>query len=312
MEKDEEVKGAGNFYDFGARIYDSRLGRWLSLDPLMVLFQYESNYCFVSNSTIIYVDMGGLAKYRTNVEIELDKDGNEISRSTLIVFINDQDLIIKEIEVSTSIMGKSTHDTKKNWEFYDVNEVHTTVKKANGEKKTTITEVKGDKRYTSNIKSKGWARTWMKSSKDEINNSKFGLTGIRWTTSQKGTAGQGNSLESGKGFIRSENLDALLGVLDFTKGVASGSQKNLIKPIRSLKDFLNKVSMGNDVVDFTESAIDLVEKISKLPNYDKNGHTCASCPRERHDNLNYIDMDGNVMNGDTGDTLRKSNTKKEE
>lgn len=34
MEKDNEVKGSGNSLDFGARIYDSRLGKWLSTDPL--------------------------------------------------------------------------------------------------------------------------------------------------------------------------------------------------------------------------------------------------------------------------------------
>ena len=35
-ETDNDVKGAGNSLDFGARIYDSRLGRWLSLDHLAI------------------------------------------------------------------------------------------------------------------------------------------------------------------------------------------------------------------------------------------------------------------------------------
>ena len=39
-ENDNEVKGAGNSVDFGARIYDSRLGRWMSVDSLIVQGQY--------------------------------------------------------------------------------------------------------------------------------------------------------------------------------------------------------------------------------------------------------------------------------
>ncbi|UTW66278.1 RHS repeat-associated core domain-containing protein [bacterium SCSIO 12643] len=59
MEKDDEVKGTGNSLDFGARIYDPRVGRWLSLDPLMAKYLGMSPYNFVGNSPIKFVDYDG-------------------------------------------------------------------------------------------------------------------------------------------------------------------------------------------------------------------------------------------------------------
>jgi RHS repeat-associated protein len=59
MEKDDEVKGSGNSYDFGARIYDSRLNRWLSLDPLASKYPSMSPYNFVGNNFANYIDYDG-------------------------------------------------------------------------------------------------------------------------------------------------------------------------------------------------------------------------------------------------------------
>ena len=59
MEKDNEVKGIGNSLDFGARIYDSRLGRWLSMDPLQVKYPALTPYNFVGNSPLRLVDKDG-------------------------------------------------------------------------------------------------------------------------------------------------------------------------------------------------------------------------------------------------------------
>ena len=44
MEKDDEIKGTGNSYDFGARMYDSRLGRWFAIAPLSHMYPNMSDY----------------------------------------------------------------------------------------------------------------------------------------------------------------------------------------------------------------------------------------------------------------------------
>lgn len=59
MEKDDEIKGNGNSYDFGARIYDSRLGRWLSLDPMASKYPSLSPYVAFANNPNYYIDPGG-------------------------------------------------------------------------------------------------------------------------------------------------------------------------------------------------------------------------------------------------------------
>jgi len=58
-ENDNEIKGAGNSQDFGARIYDNRLGRWLSVDPLEAKYPFMSPFTFVANNPLIAIDPDG-------------------------------------------------------------------------------------------------------------------------------------------------------------------------------------------------------------------------------------------------------------
>jgi RHS repeat-associated protein len=58
-EEDDEVKGDGNSLDFGARIYDSRLVRFLSVDPKIAKFPWKTPYQFAGNNPILYVDHNG-------------------------------------------------------------------------------------------------------------------------------------------------------------------------------------------------------------------------------------------------------------
>ncbi len=53
-EKDSET--ASDVYDFGARIYDGRLGRWLSLDPQFKSHPGFSGYAYVLNNPKKWID----------------------------------------------------------------------------------------------------------------------------------------------------------------------------------------------------------------------------------------------------------------
>jgi RHS repeat-associated protein len=59
-EKDDEVEGAGNEYDFGERIYDPRLGRWLSIDKKFMSYPQHTPYDAFNNNPIFFIDLKGL------------------------------------------------------------------------------------------------------------------------------------------------------------------------------------------------------------------------------------------------------------
>jgi len=58
-ENDNEVKGVGEQQDYGMRIYDPRVGRFLSVDPLAAKYPWYTPYQFASNSPIANVDLDG-------------------------------------------------------------------------------------------------------------------------------------------------------------------------------------------------------------------------------------------------------------
>lgn len=81
MEKDDEAKGAGNSYTTFFRQYDSRLGRWSTLDPMTI--SDESRYSAFANSPVFFNDpngdkirgtIGGMIKYyRYKVKLKVMK-----------------------------------------------------------------------------------------------------------------------------------------------------------------------------------------------------------------------------------------------
>src|SRR5690606_30918154 len=62
-EMDNEVLGNGNQYDYGFRIYNPRIAKFLSVDPLSKSFPWYTPYQFAGNMPISAVDLDGLEIY---------------------------------------------------------------------------------------------------------------------------------------------------------------------------------------------------------------------------------------------------------
>jgi RHS repeat-associated protein len=74
-EKSDEVSGDGNIYDYGFRIYNPRIAKFLSVDPLSDKYPFYTPYQFAGNSPILSLDIDGL---------EGDKNKNKTETSITI------------------------------------------------------------------------------------------------------------------------------------------------------------------------------------------------------------------------------------
>jgi RHS repeat-associated protein len=82
-ENDDEISGNGNAIDFGARIYYSRLGKWMSGDLYGKLYPQISPYAFSINNPIKFIDPDGNTIF--------DSEGNEV----ILIFDNETGILVE-------------------------------------------------------------------------------------------------------------------------------------------------------------------------------------------------------------------------
>lgn len=78
QERDDEIKGAGNSYNYEYRMHDPRIGRFFAIDPLAPKYPHNSPYAFSENRVIDGVELEGLeyqhygVKFSENGKPQLD------------------------------------------------------------------------------------------------------------------------------------------------------------------------------------------------------------------------------------------------
>jgi len=138
QEKDDEIKGEGNSYDFGARLYDPRVGRWFAIDPLENEFPYVSPYAYALNNPIYIVDLDGkkpdpiivkyiqtalnnMPKIKANKEFQelrLEVYGESKSVVRIAATLNNPEYLYKR---SGSIIKNKKREAKTTLSFYGLN-----------------------------------------------------------------------------------------------------------------------------------------------------------------------------------------------
>jgi RHS repeat-associated protein len=109
-EKDDETYGEGNEYDYGFRIYSSRLGRFLSVDPLTKIYPMLTPFQFASNTPIQALDVDGREGYQF-VETLHEPNGTTCSRK----------IVMLDVYVAVSDQANSVHYNKSDLRQIEAN-----------------------------------------------------------------------------------------------------------------------------------------------------------------------------------------------
>ncbi len=122
-EKEEDI--ASNDYDFGARIYDGRLGRWWSVDPLITLQASWSSYKAFYNNPTLNIDRDGRTEYQINIT------KNEKTGECLVTIVTSEKIMTDGVEhvVSTFFDLGGAH---KEEYYYDYASITVTTIAADG------------------------------------------------------------------------------------------------------------------------------------------------------------------------------------
>jgi len=247
-ENDDEISGEGNNLDFGARIYDSRLGRWMSVDPLYFKYPHESPYNYVSSNPIIYSDKEGLEK-RLEIIFKTDQGDIKIIK------------VVDEYEVTIGI--KETYGSVKTYS-YDVVTTMTIDLRTDSKTKEgyTLSNSSPIRNSGSAAVSDQWKDAFYTRKPSKPGKQKFGFQ-------MEGGSGPGSDWVNKLPIaVKTEilNIGNLLNAANAFKPATSlnKSFKDLFKGANMTKDMENLKVAIDVIVNATENSTDIVDRTKNV------------------------------------------------
>jgi RHS repeat-associated protein len=256
-EQDPETYGKGNIYDYGFRIYNPRIGRFLTIDPFLKTFPFYTPYQFSANMPIAAVDLDGLEAV---IKINSPWYFNEIQKA-----INDGD-----VQRAIYLASKSVGDPAKNdyakklygsdyagtFNYSEQNPEGLTVYNSNGDMLFNLKQMAPESQKQGKVaeESKGfWANLW-DGIKRVIGIADDALSGSGDKVAHKGggimfTSSSGQGQETRVALYGSKvdgpiNIDDLLGVIGATKASSGGPPKNALEGFARMVD---SYQIGQDI-----------------------------------------------------------------
>ncbi len=104
QEADNEIANDGDYYSFKYRIHDSRLGKFLSMDPLMKKYPYQSPYVFCENRVNDCKELEGAEGLNSTIYVTPAVYGI----TTVLTITNPAPISWQLSETNITVMGTAT------------------------------------------------------------------------------------------------------------------------------------------------------------------------------------------------------------
>ena len=276
-ENDNEIKGDGNSVDFDARMLDTRLGRWMSVDKSTKLQPGWSPYKSFLDNPISYQDPDGRTEFET-ITVNDQSTGKSITITRVIssdVFKSSSQIVYDAFDMPVNVETWSDKIHHTTYTIDKKGNVSVAKKDEFGDKRTTTSGPFRDFHFYAKIFVS--ASSWDESLEGNGGSQNGGFV----FTSDDG--GASPTKQTSNSYAEQRNIGNLLTVL----GALGSGNASLLGKASMGTGFADKVK---DLSQIIQDAKDVKDNFSKKsPNKDKY---CTDCNRTFDKNGKVVEDNG--------------------